>query len=103
MVRLGVSLMLADFGLVGPLGDIVGWFLRSALGFFVMEGKFAIDLGLDSLKEAMSIPEFKEAATKEYEKATAKKYTEEEKNAIRQEYLDTLDKFTRLSGVPNNP
>lgn len=45
---------------------------------------------------------FKELAQKAHDKAVARVYTEEEKNEIRKQYLDSIRDFARFGSVPNN-
>ena len=61
------------------------------------EGIYAVDLTMDAIKSAIAIPEFRKAALTEYAKAKRKDLTENEKAKIRKQYLETLDRFTRLS------
>lgn len=96
VARLGTKLLLAKFGIVGPLADFISFFLRRVIGVLIDEGIYLIDITLDSIKAGMAIDEFREMALKEYAKAKRKDLTDEEKAQIRREYLDTLDKFTRL-------
>lgn len=88
--------MLAKFGIVGPWADVLSFFVRKILGVLLDEGVYAIDLTIDSIKAALSIEEFRAIAIKEYAKARRKDLTDAEKKQIRKEYLDTLDRFTRL-------
>lgn len=99
-VRLGVSLLLAKFGVVGILGDVVGYFVRSLLGLLIEDGTFLIDIGLDAYKEGQKLDEFKKEAEIAYKKATAKLYSEAEKNEIRKQYLDII---SRIGVVGNGP
>lgn len=103
IVRLTSSLTVTKLGLAGFIGDFVGYFMSSFLGLGVKYGKLGLDLGLDQLEEAMLLPEFEKTAKAAYDKATKRLYTEDEKRAIRQEYLDIVDKFTRLKRVQHNP
>lgn len=96
VARLGTKLLLARFGVIGPWADIIGWPIRAVIGVLIDQGIYLVDVTLDSIKAAMSIPEFKESALMEYNKARRKDLTDAEKAKIRQEYLDTLDRFTRL-------
>lgn len=96
VARLGTTLLLAQFGITGILADILGWFIRKVIGVLIDEGIYLIDVTVDSIQAAMSIPEFRKTALVEYKKAKRKALTDEEKAQIRKEYLDTLDKFTRL-------
>lgn len=97
MARLGSKLLLAQFGIVGFWADILAGPVRAVIGVFIDQGIYVVDLTLDSIKSAMSIPEFKKAAIAEYAKARRKGLTDAEKKQIRKEYLATLDRFTRLS------
>lgn len=96
LARLGTSLLLSKFGIVGPWADFIGLPIRAVIGILIDEGIYVIDVTLDSIKAAMSIDEFKDRAKAEYDKAKRKDLTDAEKQKIRQEYLDTLDRFTRL-------
>lgn len=102
-VRLGVKLLLANYGIVGFGADVISWFLRGVLGVFLDEGIFLLDLSLDSLREGAKLEEFQKQATAEYEKASKRVYTEAEKNAIRKEYLDIISKFGAISGISSVP
>lgn len=99
MVRLGVTLLLNKFNIVGFIAGPVGYILRSVIGLLMEYGIFQIDLALDAYKEGQKLAEFKDAATQAYEKATKKLYTEAEKDAIRKEYLAIISKF----GSVGNP
>lgn len=102
-VRLGSTLILGQFGIVGPLADFVGLFLRGVLGLVMETGVFQLDLLLDSYREGKKIPEFEKAATEAYAKATAKIYDEGKKNEIRKEYLEILSKIVPVGNGPNTP
>lgn len=96
VARLGTTLLLANFGIVGFWAEFLGFFVRAVVGVLIDEGIYGIDVTLDSIKAAVSIDEFKERASEEYAKARRKDLTDAEKEQIRQQYLDTLDRFTRL-------
>ncbi len=96
MARLGTTLLLANFGIVGPWAEFLGYFIRMFIGVFIDEAIFDIDVTLDSIKAAMSIDEFKAQASEQYARAKRKDLTDAEKAKIRQDYLDALDKFTQL-------
>ena len=100
MVRLGSSLILGKFGIVGPLADLIGLFLRGVLGLLIEDGTFLIDISLDAYREGKKIPEFEKAATEAYQKATAKIYDEEKKNEIRKQYLAILAKIVPVGNGP---
>lgn len=99
IVRLGVTLLLGKFGLKGSIFKILDFLLRSVMGLLVETGVFQIDLALDAYREGKKLDEFKRDAAIAFEKATAKKYTEEEKNEIRNQYL----KIIRNIGNVGNP
>lgn len=92
-VRLGVALFLGKIGLVGFVGRVVGFFLRSVLGVLIEDGIFLIDIGIDAYREGKKLKEFEREAALAYEKATAKIYDEEKKNEIRQQYLEIISRF----------
>lgn len=96
VARLGSKLLLANFGITGLLADVLSGPIRAVIGIFIDQGIYVIDVSLDSIKAAMSIKEFRKTALTEYAKARRKDLTDDEKAKIRKEYLDTLDRFTRL-------
>lgn len=99
-VRLGTSLLLAQYGLVGPVAAFVGTFVRGLIGLLFETSIFQIDLLLDAYREGQKIPEFERAAYEAYLKATSKLYTEEEKDAIRKQYLEILGKIVPVGNGP---
>lgn len=96
MVRLGSSLLLKKYGAIGPMGNALMPIVAGLTGLLVGSGIYVIDLTLDAYKEAFTLDEFKEKAKEAYEHATKKVYTEEEKDAIRKQYLDIIRKFGQL-------
>lgn len=87
----------------GPVGFIATWFLTTILGDIADKAIIKIDLTLDQLKEAMRDDRWKDEALKYYDEASAKVYTEEEKNAIRKKYMDALAGYASFgNGVPVN-
>lgn len=99
-VRLGVTLLLSKFGIVGKWADLFSALMRPLLGLLIETGIFAIDLTLDAYKEGKKLSEFKETATKLHDKLQgSKKLTEGEKNAYRKEYLRLIG----LIGNVGNP
>lgn len=90
IVALGSNLLLAKFGIIGPAAKFLGFFVRSFLGLIIEDGTFLIDLSLDAYREGKKIPEFEKAAKAAYDHATAKIYSEAEKNEIRKQYLKIL-------------
>lgn len=102
MVRLGTSLLFAQFGIAGPVANLLGIFVRGFLGLLMETGIFQLDLLLDAYREGKKIPEFEKAATEAYAKATAKIYDEEQKNEIRKQYLEILSKIVPVGNGPRN-
>ena len=98
-VKLGVALLLAKFGIVGSLADFLSYFIRAILGALMEEGTFLIDIKIDAYKEGKKLKEFEQKAGELYAKAMAKKYTEDQKNAIRKEYLEIISRI----GAVGNP
>ena len=89
-VRLGVTLLLGKFGIAGVLAEVIALPLRGLIGVMIEDGTFKFDLTLDAFREGMKLEEFEKAASDAYVKATAKVYTEAEKNLIRKQYLDVI-------------
>ena len=96
-LELGVRLWLGSWGMSGFFADFLApigvWFL----GDLIDKGIYAIDIMADKITEAMKKADFKKLAQKAHDKAILKKYTEEEKDAIRKEYLDILGKFVAFA------
>lgn len=88
--HLGSTLILGKFNLAGPIASALGFLLRSVIGFLMETGIYKIDLTLDALKEGQKQKQFEKDALEAYKKATKKVYSEEEKNAIRAEYLKII-------------
>lgn len=100
IARLGVTLLLGQFGIVGPLANLIGFFLRGIVGLLIEDGTFLLDISLDAYREGKKIPEFEKAATDAYAKATAKIYDEATKNEIRKQYLEILSKIVPVGNGP---
>lgn len=99
LVRLGVSILLSKYGIVGTAADFIGFFFRRVVGVFITEGIYQIDLTRDSWIEGTNRDEFKKLAVPAYRKAKAKLYSPEEKAKIRKEFLDISRKFIRVGRV----
>lgn len=103
-LQLGVRLWLLKFGITGWFSDLLTAIATKFLGSLLDYGIFGIDITVNAIEEGMKKAEFKDLALKAHNKAIAKVYTEEEKNAIRQQYLDLLGKFVAFgNGVPKHP
>lgn len=103
VVRFGVGLWLTSIGLTGFWAAPVAWIASMILGSLLDKAIIEIDLSIDSLKQAIKEPQWKDEAKKAYDHAMARVYTEKEKNAIRQEYLDALSHFATFgNGMPDN-
>jgi len=98
-VKLGVTLLLARYGITGAVASFLGFFLKGTIGMLMESGIYAVDITIDSIKEGRKLKEFEKEATKLYEKTIAKTYNEEEKNEIRKEYL----RIIALIGNVGNP
>lgn len=102
-VQYAVHLLTASLGLTGPLGALFSIFSKYILGELLDRGLVVIDIKIDKLQEALKDSQWRDAALKAYEKATAKVYTEGEKDAIRKEYLDALSAYaTYGNGMLDN-
>lgn len=66
------------------------------------KGIFAIDITINAVQTGMQMEKFKALAKKAHNKATARVYSEEEKSAIRQQYLIAIRDFARFGKLPNN-
>lgn len=80
------------------MAKLLGGLFRSVLGFVAELGIFQMELAIDSLREGMKMREFKREAAIAYDKTTAKVYDEDEKQKIREEYLEIINK---IGGVGN--
>lgn len=103
MVQLGTTLILSAAGITGGLGlTLLAPILAGFLGFFIDEGTFLIDISLDAYREGEKLEQFTVAATAAYEKATAKVYTDAEKDVIRQDYLAIIAKIGSVGNGPKS-
>ena len=98
--KLAVLFPPAAFLFTGCLGDVVGHFAGKFIGFLADQGILVIDLGADAIKVAFERREYREAAIAAYKKARARVYTEEEKRAIRKQYLDAIRKYVSVGNGP---
>lgn len=101
IVRFAVHAWLQSLGARGPLGVLLATIISRIIGDMADRGIIIVDLRLDKIREAMKEDQWKEAATKAYKVATAKVYTEKEKNAIRDQYIRALGEYVGF-GVPGN-
>jgi hypothetical protein len=103
VVHYASNVWVASLGLTGPFGALVAFLIRLAMGDMLDRGIILADITLDKLKEALKEPQWKEAALKAYKSAIAKpKLSEEEKDVIREQYLDALSKYaTYGNGIAN--
>lgn len=75
---------------------VLAYFSERFLGSLVDWGIVVIDLTVASVRVALEREEYRELAMKAYKNATARVYTEEEKRAIREEYLRVIRRFGRV-------
>jgi hypothetical protein len=99
-VQLGATLFMAKLGIVGWPAQILGGFVRGFIGLLMDTAIYNIDLALDSFKEGQKLEEFKVAATAAYIKATARVYSEEEKQKIRDEYKRIISRIGVVGAGP---
>ena len=103
VVQYAVHLWVAAAGITGFWAPIVTWIAAYFLGDFVDRGIVMLDLKIDKLKEALKDPQWHSAALKAYNKSISRVYTEEEKNAIREEYRKALSDYAGFgNGVSVN-
>lgn len=96
LARLGATLFLAKFGVVGVLAKTMLPFVSGFIGLMIESGVFKLDLTIDALQEGAKLREFQKAAKEAYAHAKSKVHTPEEKERIRQQYLDIIRKFAPL-------
>jgi hypothetical protein len=102
-VQYAVHLWLASASITGPFGAFVALIAAHFLGDLLDKGIINLDITIDKLKDALKDAQWREAALKAHDHATAKALTEEEKIAIRKEYKDALAKYaTYGNGVPDS-
>ena len=90
-------------GVTGFWGGILAWGAAWILGDMADRGIVKLDLKIDDLKQAMKEEKWKKQAVEYYAKAGVRLYTEEEKNAIRNEYLDLLSDYAGFGdGLSDN-
>jgi len=92
-VQYAVRLWVAAMGLAGFPAMVVGFVASYILGSLLDLGIVSIDIQIDKLKQALKDPQWRAAAVQAYRKASAQAYSEEEKSAIRKEYLAALDAY----------
>lgn len=77
----------------GPFGALISFIARRFLGSLLDKGIIVLDISLDKIDQAKKDPKWRDAAHKAYANAIRPNLTPEEKDAIRKEYLDALDKY----------
>ncbi len=100
MVRLGVTVLLGKLNIVGGFARFLVSILSGVVGMLMEYGVFKIDISLDALKEGKKLKDFEKIAEREYKRATARVYNEQEKEAIRKRYLEII---TELGPVGSGP
>lgn len=98
-VQLGVRLLLESLHITGCFNSFLSPFLAYFFGAALDFSIFNISLTINSLQVGMKYEKFREHAIVAYKKAKAKVYTEEEKRAIRKEFLDATRDFVRIDSV----
>lgn len=77
----------------GPFGALIAFIARRFLGSLLDKGIILVDISLDKIDQAKKDPKWRDAAEKAYKNASNGVKTEEEKDAIRKEYLAALEKY----------
>jgi hypothetical protein len=100
-VQLGLKALATSFPGVswlfgGFFGSILAYFGEKYLNFMVTRGILHIDLGKYAIDVGLEQHEYRKLIMEAYKRATEKVYTEEEKVAIRKQYLDAIRKFVRV-------
>lgn len=99
-VQLASALLLAQFGITGIGGTLLGRILRGVLGAFLDFGILTIDLVLDKIEEGKKLKDFEKIAQDLWDRAHKGKKTEAEKQKFREEYLDVLRKIGPVGNGP---
>ena len=103
VVNYAVHLWIASLGVSGPFGALIAYVAKLILGEMLDRGLIVVDIQMDRLNEALKDSQWRDAAEKAYKKAVAKVYTEEEKDAIRKQYVAALVKYARFGdGLRDN-
>ena len=93
-VQFAVNVWITTKGLnSGPWGRIIGTIAAYIIGEMVDFKILVIDLTIDRIRQAIKEVQWRDAALKAYNKASARVYTEQEKEEIRAEYLKILDSY----------
>lgn len=93
-LRIGLSYL----GITGWPANLISGLIAMFLGPMIDKNVIRpIDITIDARNQAMKDPRWRDEATRLFSKASAKLYTEEEKDAIRQEYLNALGDYASLA------
>ena len=90
VVNYAVKLWLTSMGVSGFFGGFLSFIAVRVLGSMIDKGLIVVDIKIDKLKEALKDPEWRDAAKKAYDLASARVYTEAEKDEIRKQYQKAL-------------
>lgn len=94
---------IASLGLGGPIGAFAAFLAEKFLTVLLDRGLIILDISMDGWSEARKDPKWRDAAEKAYKKASSRVYTEEEKNAIRKEYMAALSNYATFgNGLSNH-
>ena len=96
-LKLVIGIWIAKLGLSAIPAALLTFVAGLVLGSMLDKGIIKVDVFLDTIREAMKDPKWREAATKLYGKASARVYSEEEKNEIRKDYLRALGEYASLA------
>lgn len=96
-LKLVIAIWIAKLGLVGLPASILTFVAALVLGSMLDQAIIKIDVFLDTVREAMKDPKWRDQATALFKTATARVYTEKEKDEIRKQYLDALGDYASLA------
>lgn len=96
-LKLVIGIWIAKLGLVGLPASALTFIASLVLGSMLDKAIIKIDVFLDTIREAMKDPKWRDEATKLYNKASSRVYTEKEKDEIRKQYLDALGDYASLA------
>ena len=97
-LQLIVEIWLSYMGIRGLFAKIVSSTLTLILGSMIDKKVILpIDIHQDARKQAMKDPVWRERANALWSKAMSKVYSEEEKDAIRKQYLEALGDYASLA------
>lgn len=96
-LRLAIEIWLAAMGVVGFPATLLSFVLVRLIGSMLDFGILKLDISLDRRNQAMKDPRWRDRANKLFTQASAKVYTEKEKDEIRKQYLEALGDYGSIA------